>query len=444
MIDLLLIFPQSEIGSKVSETYYAFGQPMGIFSMGSYVAERRYNVKLLDMRMFNNLTEEALKWAKDAKLIGLSVMTSQIEHALIISKAIKEEYPEKKIIWGGVHPSLFPEQALANPLIDYVVVGEGEKAIIQLLENPEQRERVLRPPMLASEELPKFNYDLVPVERYIPSKVDKTILRKLDYATSRGCLFRCKFCINVVLWKRNYRMLPPERVLDELEEILKKYKLDAIWFLDEEMLGNKPRFKKIVQGIIDRKIKFIWKAHFRVNYFREDYINEEFLGQMHKAGLREVGHGIESGSKRVRDFIQKDITEEQVLRSAELYNKLKIRPEYSFMCAIPTETKKEFFETLELIDKIKERCPEAVILGPQPYRPYPGGELYDLAVKLGFKPPTSLEDWVKEMDLFTSSVKPERFPWVDKNMISLYENVGKYVTIGTRKFSQVWDLSKMM
>ena len=141
MIDLLLIFPQSEIGAKVSETYYAFGQPMGIFSIGSYIAERGYNVKLVDMRMFDNPTEEALKWANEAKLIGLSVMTSQIEHALLISKAIKEKYPEKKIIWGGVHPSLFPEQALANPLIDCVVVGEGEKAVMTILQNPNQKRR---------------------------------------------------------------------------------------------------------------------------------------------------------------------------------------------------------------------------------------------------------------------------------------------------------------
>jgi anaerobic magnesium-protoporphyrin IX monomethyl ester cyclase len=444
MIDVLLITPQLEMGGRVSTTKWDFAPPIGTLSIASFIENQGFSVKLIDTRLYEHPTNEILKFAKDARIIGLSVMTCQIEHALIISKAIKEKFPDKIIVWGGVHASLFPEQTIAHPLVDYVIVGEGEKALLRLLKKAPPKKSILRAEMLTSDEMPKLNYELVDIERYLPSKYEGKIYRKIDYPTSRGCLYRCTFCINVVLWNRNYRILPAERVLDEIEDLIEKYKLTAVWFTDEDMFANKVRMKKILEGMISRKINIIWKTNNRVSYFRDDYINDNFMELLYQSGCRELGHGIESGSERVRGLIKKDITEEQVLRSAYLYNKYKIRPEYSFMCALPTETKKEFYETLNLIDKIRKICPSAVILGPQSYRPYRGGELYNLAIKLGFKAPNTLTDWIKESNAFTSSVMPDKFPWVSKRMAPVYENVGKYATLATRTFDQVWNLSKLM
>jgi len=440
MSDLLLINPEIERGRKTS----SLSPPMGTLSIGSYVAERGYNVKLIDCQIYKNSMTEIFKYIKDTKIIGFSVMTAQIEHAFIISKEIKKYYPDKIIVWGGVHPSLFSKETLKCPFIDYVIVGEGEKAMLKLLKNPNLKEKIIKEKMLTTNEIPKLNYNLIPVDKYLISKFDGKLHRKLVYPTSRGCLFRCTFCINVIIWKRNYRILSSERVLDELEEFIKEYKLTLIWFGDEDMFGNKERIRKILQGIIDKKLNIIWRANLRVSYFRKNYINGDFLELMIKSGAKELAHGVESGSERIRKLLKKDITEEQVLKSAELYNKYDVTPVYSFMCAIPTETKEEFLQTLDLIDRIKRICPKAVILGPQPYRPYPGGELYDLALSLGFKSPSTINEWIKETDLFTSSVSTKKFPWVDKKMISLYENVGKYVTIGTQKFSKIWNLSKLM
>ena len=124
--------------------------------------------------------------------------------------------------------------------------------------------------------------------------------------------------------------------------------------------------------------------------------------------------GAESGSQRLLDFLTKDIKIKQIINSAKLCQKHEIRANYSFMCALPTETKMERIETLNLIDELLDIGPGIEIISPQPYRPYPGDELARQCEEMGYRFPEKLEDWPKVVakSLDSSSSNLEDFPWI--------------------------------
>jgi hypothetical protein len=142
---------------------------------------------------------------------------------------------------------------------------------------------------------------------------------------------------------------------------------------------------------------------------------QKFLKKLKKSGCYMLKFGAESGSQRVLDFLKKDIKVEDIIRSCKECHEAGITPNYSFMTALPTETKDERVKTLELIDKLRKIAPEAVIISPQPYRPYPGGELADMVQsKYGFKFPEELDGWagIVSQSIDSSMSDLEHFPWV--------------------------------
>ena len=146
MSKIILINPV--IGSDYKKDSKKIGEtrlpiPMGIFCIGSYLKSKRENVSIIDANAYNQIGKDYISMIKDqlkdAKFVGFSVMSDSIKNSLELSKLIKKINPKIKIVWGGIHPTLYPKQCCENKLIDYVVMYEGEETFFDLVKNKKVR-----------------------------------------------------------------------------------------------------------------------------------------------------------------------------------------------------------------------------------------------------------------------------------------------------------------
>lgn len=318
---------------------------------------------------------------------GFSVMTSQIPNAYFISKYLKNLNPDIHINWGGVHPTLYPSQTSKDQIIDTVIYGPGEKPLLDLIELLEKGKKEYQDinnlayngkvnpteDPIDVNEIPFLNYDLLNSKFYIwhPDHfLFQKDIRMLPMLSSRGCPYRCAFCINKVC-KTKWRPQSPDRFIDELEFLINKYKLEGIRILDENFFISKKRVKDIIERIRDRKIEIQWGTNVRADCFKENYIDTNFIKNLQNIGFKFASIGAESGSDRILKYIKKDITTEDIINSAKICNTSNILPVYSWMTGIPTETKEETMNTITLIKKIKKICPASIHYSLNIYRPFP-------------------------------------------------------------------------
>lgn len=431
MSKTLLINPPFNIAKE----NYDSSVSVGLLSIGTYLDSRGIEVKIIDGARQSDYFDLIRQNLDSCDYVGLSVMTTQVSHALKISKLIREVSPNCKIVWGGSHATFFPKETITHELVDIVCVGEGELTFYELISGKSLSEingifykkngeviigpkRGLHNPA----EMPLFNWDLI----------DGQVLQKLyliPSLTSRGCPHRCTFCINAIL-KNNWRARTVNQVLEDLKIIKSKdYFADKpIRFWDENFFVDVNRAKKIVDGMIENNLSIPWETTIRAGYVRDGMVDDEFMAKLKKSGCYLLSFGAESGSSRILKKIKKDITPEQIINSAKMCLKHDIIPQYSFMIGLPGETKADMMMTLRLIDKLVKLSDKVQILGPQAFRPYPGSELYQECLTAGWQAPEILEDWAHLVENELSYLTVQNFPWVkDKDFV---ESMEAYVRFG--------------
>jgi radical SAM superfamily enzyme YgiQ (UPF0313 family) len=380
-----------------------------------------FDVKIIDVMVEPNYRKRIMQEARDALAVGIGVWTSEIASAYEITKLIKNNF-KVPIVWGSWHPTLFPQQTVESSLIDYVIVNEGEYSFLELARvlSGRKKQGVVNIPGLAYKKngkvrfnpragfvdldsLPEPDYSLVDIKKYVDERVSNRMRRALPYESSRGCPHRCAFCINVVAGNRTYRTKSVKKTLDEIENLVKKYNLDYLFFQEDNFFVSKERVKEICRGIIKRKIKLEWFAECRADYFKPGHISTKILKLAKKAGLHSLSIGAESGSPLSLRQVKKDITVEQTLNAAKICNEVGIIPTFSFMIGLPHERLSESYKTVDLALKTARLCPNSGFsIGT--FFPYPRCELVEELIKEGlFREPETLEEWLDEryMRLYT-------------------------------------------
>lgn len=439
---VILIYPKFHKVDFDAKSY-----PLSILTIGTLLKKQGYEVKLIDFLVEDNPSDILKRELNDNVLcVGLSVMTPQISNALEINQMIRDYNKNIPIVWGGIHSTLFPEEVIKSSLIDFLIKGEGELSFPKLLKffkgeidlenisglfykkdnkifENQQKE------LINLNDLPILDYNLLSPKVL---EFDSIILN-----TSRGCPYRCTFCVNIALGNRKWRFQNSDKVLEALDYIINELGYKKVKFQEDNFFVSKERVLEILQGIKDKDLKFRWLTSCRVDFFRDDYINDQFLEKLKQSGCYKLLFGAESGSQRVLDFLKKDITVEQIIKSAEMCQKYDIRANYSFICALPTETKSERVETLDLIDRLLAIGPNIEIISPQPYRPYPGDELARQCERMGYKFPNKLEDWPKvvEKSLDSSSSNLEDFPWIKSSNEIRLQRVCSIMASNRKKMS---------
>ena len=379
------LHPKSQSSLMTPFIYNTFPTSLGF--LAGYL--REYNnitpmivdeaITLLDKEKLREL----LRQNNGIKIIGMTLITINSYRAFELSKMVKEIDSDYMVIFGGIHSTVLPDECLDNSEVDIVVRGEGEKTlseIVECIENDKDYYRlegisykkngtIVHNPdrkLIDIEKIPPFPYDLF----------DQTFESYRDFGTvisSRGCPFDCTFCSQRAISGRRYRHLSVERVLDEVELLVNKYNQTNIWFMDDNFLVKKERAFALLNGIIERG--FHMKTSF-IAEMRGESVNYETLNKMKEANFQMVSIGMETGSQRLLDMLEKGEKVDDNVNAIKMANEVGISSSATFIFGLPTETREERLATARLARKIPltdARFNVAV--------PYPGTKLYQTAKK---------------------------------------------------------------
>ncbi|MFC1674314.1 radical SAM protein [Candidatus Omnitrophota bacterium] len=437
--NILLINPVPSLWWKYHKDDPNVGPPLGVLSVGSMLRQEGFSVKIIDAaveKKYSQSIKNELK--KELLFVGISTMTPQVPSALYISRLIKEYNSALPIVWGGVHPTLFPEQTLKDATVDIVIRGLGEYAVLEIADalnngRPFSSIRGIgyksggshffteeRGFIKDMNTLPSLDYELIDVENYINRNYVEfggKRVRTLMIYGGIGCPYKCRFCISSIVHHSRYAFKSAQKLIREIEIVINRYNVNHINFRDENFFASRSRIEELLKEKEERNLKFSWEANVRASYFNESYISEDFLKRLEASGCVLFGIGAESGDDRVLKRIKKDITTDDVLHSCKLSKKYKITFGYSFMMAIPGETKTEMLATAKFILRLIDENKNNYIIGPQIFRPYPGSELYKECLGKGLYQPDDLSGWQDiyfDRDIIVDKKDArERLPWID-------------------------------
>jgi len=386
--------------------------PLPLMYLAPPLERAGYQVQIVDQRVDPHWREILKREIQGGNVIamGVSTMTGrQLLGAKEASVLAKKYNPNLPVMWGGVHPTLLPEQTMENEFVDAVLVGEGEDVFTQWVQaidkdgawddipgvafrrKGEVHMHKRLPPQLNLNEHVRPAYHLVDMKRYITSRLfgEKDFIAMM----SRGCPHQCTYCYETAFNINNaWRAVDPKLAIDEVEYLHKTYGVTALTFMDDLFFGKKKWAEQMADEIIHRKLNHMtFRADIRVDYVTG--FGVEYMKKMRQAGFRIMFVGVESGSDRILKFIKKQITRERILQSAQIFHEAGVVPHCSFMAGYPTETNEEVLQTLSLMLEISEICPGSRTSNLQIYAPYPGTELFQWCLDHGMKMPKTIEDW---------------------------------------------------
>ena len=431
VMDILLIQP------KVGEYDFAnIRLPLGILSIAALPEKNGYKVKIIDQRTDKNWDKELLKSLKSNPIcVGITSMTGkQIRFALEASKIVKNN-SDVPIVWGGVHPSFLPEQTLSNENVDILVHGEGEITFFELVQTLE-KEKPLKEidgiwykhdkkiknnkprPFVDLNKLPDLPYHLIDMKKYCAFDISGRREYSISFALSRGCPFKCAFCYNTVFNKKRWRGLSIKNAMNRIKKIIDDFDIKSFYFIDDNICANPKWFKELIKNFLKEKFDFLWGTQ-GIRIDSVVWMDHNLLTSMEKSGCRNLDFGIESGSPRILDLMKKDITIPQVKKVAKKLLDFPFILKYNFMSGFPTETMEDIDASIKLALKLVKENKNAYILY-HTYTPFPGTELYELAIEHGFDPPKTLEGW----SVFNYIDWPLNYPsWLSKEKIELLNNL---------------------
>lgn len=368
--------------------------PLGIYYLAAYLLSDGKKVEVIDaesLRMTHDAVTAFLK-KSSAKIIGITSTTVAFHNARSLAQQIRKDLPRAVIIIGGPHMTAMPDATMRCGAFDYGVVREGEVALSKLASFILSHKGHLKdiPNLYYFENAqlrnnPDVGYiedlDTIPfparqlcgdISLYKPPVGAFRLLPVVSMITSRGCPYECIFCDNNTFGRR-VRFHSAEHVVSEIKELVQKYHVKEIAFLDDTFVLDKKRVRRIFEMLAKDGVHLSWTCMTRVNN-----LDFELLRFMRDHGCWQIRIGIESGNQEVLDFIKKGITLEQVRNVANWCQALKICVSGFFMIGHHIDTPQTIQETVEFAAKLPLTDVIATI-----NTPIPGTESYKRAKEYG-------------------------------------------------------------
>lgn len=360
----------------------------------------RNNAFLLNKAAFlTSIEQEILRRIMESKanIIGLTCYTPEFQEISQLASKIKTIKPDSKIIVGGIHPTLYPEDFLGQDKpFDFVVIGEGELTLKELCEainnkkddlaqikgigyyDPATSQKHItesRPLVENLDDIIFPDYDDLDMGFYTnasPYSIRGVFVRSFYISSSRGCPSSCVFCVSKKL--RDYhgvnrfvRLRTPASIYQEIRTLQEKHKIDAFYFIDDLFTLKKENVYAFCEFMIKNRSSLIWGCSSRVNT-----VDYALLKVMRDAGCVQIDFGVEKGSDEALRMLKKGITITQIKKTFSDCRKLKIRTFANILVNTPEETYKDLLDIIGLIETIKPN-----ILSINVFTPYPGCEIYD-------------------------------------------------------------------
>ncbi len=378
--------------------------PLNLVHAAASVA-RHHPVEIVDLRREGDWRAR-LRQAFDEPvlLVGITSMSgTMLASALEVARFVRELAPVP-IVWGGMHATLLPEQTASHPLVDAVVIADGEHILVDVAERSaagapiaglpgtvcRDGERLVRGPdatLPDLDALPEPNFEMVPVSSYMPHWDGAPTL---SLESARGCPRPCTFCYNTALNAGRFRMLSAERTVARVERLVRRHSPGGVYFVDDNFFLDVPRALAIGEGIARTGVAWQVQGADIPSLAR---IDDESLRAFAATGLKRISIGIESGSPRIRKRMKKSAAVERVKHEVARFAQHPIVLYCSFFVGSPSETVEDVKDTIALVLELQELNPYFRNSPFYTYLPLPGTEMLEDAVAAGHQPPTTLEDW---------------------------------------------------
>jgi anaerobic magnesium-protoporphyrin IX monomethyl ester cyclase len=393
--DVLLVFPGRHRAPDPQV-------PLQLLHLAAALRRAGYRPRIVDTRLRDLRTVRV----GSPLFVGLTCMSGpQIRYALEFARKVRAEAPSVPLVWGGVHPTLLPEQTAASELVDVVVRGEGEPVVGPLADRLAAREPLDDVPgvTFAADDtvVSTPDADLIDLNT-IPVELPYDLLELEDYPTlqagrvhiqtSRGCPGRCGFCYNTGFNRRHWRGKSPERVVAEMAFVRRRFPhVRIIDPVDDNFFVDRTRVEAICEGVLKQDLKVAWRANCRFDYLAR--YDGDFVSLLERSGCMELDFGGESGATAMQQLVCKDVTREQILASVENMRRHAptIDPFVSWLSGLPGETYADMEKTFDLMDEMATANPRTQHYGIFLYTPFPSPLLESLPPE--FHPPRSLEEW---------------------------------------------------
>ena len=357
--------------------------PLGISYIAGVLEKEGHTVKILDVIALKLTTDEIRKYICEFKpqVTGITTMTPTLLGALELARIAKEV--GSVTVLGGPHLSIYPKETLSYPYLDYGINGEGEYVMLELIKLIEGK--IARPdnikgliyktggnvyvndPAIVEDinSLPFPAYHLLPMNKY------SSIIGLSPVSTmisTRGCPYKCHFCFKQPS-DIKFRPRSPNNIVDEMEYLVKKYKVREIMFYDDVMVLHRPNITGICEEILSRNLKVKWETPTRI-----EHVDKELLQLMRKAGCIRLRYGVESGDEGMLKLMNKKINLKQAKEVFKMTKLAGIETFAYFMIGYAHETEETVQRTIDFALELNPDLVMFTVVTPLPRTP-----LYDLA-----------------------------------------------------------------
>jgi radical SAM superfamily enzyme YgiQ (UPF0313 family) len=359
---------------------------LGLAYIAAVLEAERHAVRIIDIDAealtYDNLGK--IIEIEKPELVGITATTPVFYSALKMAEIVRKNSSAYTVI-GGIHATLMPVECAESSFIDFVVVGEGEKTIIELVNsilNKSDFANIKGLTYKKGKEIiqnearePIQDLDAIPFPaRHLFKNQKYTYPDALRYPaspiiTSRGCPGNCTFCTAKFLHGKRFRCRSAENVLDEIELLIKDYGVREIHIWDDNFITNRNRVFAFRDGIVKRNIKVLFSFP---NGIRADFINRDILKALKDFGTYSVAIGVESGNQNILDMIQKGIKLEQIENAFELAKEMKLETWGFFLLGLPGEDKNTMKDTIDFAIKLDPDIAKFHVL-----KPFPKSVVYD-------------------------------------------------------------------
>ena len=370
--------------------------PYQLLNLAAYVRPAGVEVRIFDgetdLLTQAALARQILDWHPD--VVGFTATTPDSDMALEVCRLVKEDDPALVTVIGGIHATILPKDVAAHRGVDYVVTGDGEKPLADILQtvqrqgrprpaDPAAAGRILRGARMTLADLPQPAHDLLDYAAYQFSDPTRGQMRTASVMSSRGCPFDCSFCYH----DRRVRYRPVEAFVAEIEHLYRVQGVRYFFIYDDVFLIQKERVLTILARL---RALGLADAHFQCQS-RANLTDPEILAALRDTGFVRLTLGIESGSEEMLQRCSKGITKADCVAACQRIHEFGLEPRASFIVGHPYETRATAEATIQFAKELELLHANFTVMTP-----YPGTMVHDMARRgqgLRFTKPEYATDW---------------------------------------------------